>query len=63
MSARIVYILGGVAGGLLVLWLLPNWLAFLVILGLVALPVGGYFMLAPSQRRRLKRITRKQLGR
>jgi hypothetical protein len=36
----------------------------LIVLGAIALPVGGYMMLDPSQRRRLRRIQqrRKELG-
>ena len=40
------------------------WIALVVIAAAVAIPVGAYLMLDPSQRRRLKRIQeRKQLGR
>jgi hypothetical protein len=39
---------------------LPNWIALLLIVGI---PVGAYLMLDPSQRRRLKRAGRRELGR
>ena len=63
MSRRTMYIVGGVGAAIVAWWLLPTWLALLIILGVVVAPVVGYFMLDPSQRRRLRRITRKQLGR
>ena len=36
--------------------------ALLIVLGVVALPVVGYLMLDPSQRRRLRAQGRKRLG-
>lgn len=63
MSKRTMYVVGGAGAGILALILLPNWLAGLLIVALVAAPVAGYFMLDPSQRRRLRRVTRKQIGR
>lgn len=68
MSKRIWwYAAGGAAGFLLTLWILPGfleWIAWLALVALVAAPVVGYFMLDPSQRRRLKRIReRRQLDR
>lgn len=51
-------------GGLVAFWLLnlllPFWLVLLLVVGI---PVAGYLMLDPSQRRRLLRTGRKQLGR
>jgi hypothetical protein len=56
--------IGGIIIGLILLWALPWEIGVLVIAAAIALPVGAYFMLDPSQRRRLKRIQeRKQLGR
>ncbi len=63
MSGRTKYVVAGAAGGIIAWWLLPGWFALLIILGIVAVPVAGYLLLDPSQRRRLKRITRKQIGR
>jgi hypothetical protein len=56
--------IGGVVLGLILLWLLPTWIGILIIAAAIALPVGAYLMLDPSQRRRLREIQRrKQLGR
>lgn len=64
MSNRTKYILGGVAVAILGWWLLPNWLATLIIVAVVAAPVVGYFMLDDSQRRRISRLrSRGQLRR
>jgi membrane protein implicated in regulation of membrane protease activity len=62
MSPRTMYFIGGAAAAIILFWLLPNFLATLIILGLIAIPVVGYFMLDPSQRRRLRGQTRKRLG-
>lgn len=52
---------GGVAVGLLV-WAVTSsfWIALLVMVGV---PVAAYLTLDPSQRRRLRRVSRKELGR
>ena len=64
MSGRTKLAIGGVIVGLILLWLLPWEIGALIIAAAIALPVGAYFMLDPSQRRRLKRIQeRRQLGR
>ena len=64
MSGRTKLAIGGVIVGLILLWLLPWEIGALIIAAAIAVPVGAYFMLDPSQRRRLKRIQeRKQLGR
>jgi membrane protein implicated in regulation of membrane protease activity len=45
----------------LVLWLLTNfWIAVAVMVGL---PAAAYLLLDPSQRRRLRRVGRRELGR
>ncbi|WP_225833168.1 hypothetical protein [Streptomyces sp. NK08204] len=61
MSKNAKIAAGGVAVGL-VLWLvgLPWWVVFLVLVGV---PAAGYLALDPSQRRRLRRLGRKELGR
>lgn len=51
---------GGVAVGIVLLWLLPFWAALLVMVGV---PAGAYLLLDDSQRRRLRRVSRKELGR
>jgi hypothetical protein len=60
MSTRAKVALGGVAVGIVLLFLLPFWAAVLVMVGV---PAVAYFALDSSQRRRLRRISRKQLGR
>ena len=60
MSKNAKIAAGGVAVGL-ILWIwLPWWVAFLLVVGV---PVAAYLALDPSQRRRLRRVTRKELGR
>ena len=64
MSGRMKLAIGGVIIGLIMLFLLPWEVGALIIAAAIAVPVGAYFMLDPSQRRRLKRIQeRRQLGR
>ncbi|WP_416959440.1 NfeD family protein [Streptomyces sp. Agncl-13] len=57
-SAKIA--VGGVAVGL-ILWIwLPWWVAFLIVVGV---PTAAYLTLDPSQRRRLRRVAGKEIGR
>lgn len=51
----------GLGAGFVFLWWLTSF--FWALLILVGLPVAGYMMLDSSQRRRLKRVGRKELGR
>ncbi|MGK5628819.1 hypothetical protein [Streptomyces sp. URMC 123] len=60
MSNKTKIAVAGVAVSVALLWLLPFWLAALIIVGV---PVGAYLLLDPSQRRRLRRTSRKELGR
>ncbi|MEU2687119.1 hypothetical protein ABZ654_25220 [Streptomyces hygroscopicus] len=60
MSTRAKVAAGGVVVGVALLWVLPFWAAVLVIVGV---PAVAYLLLDPSQRRRLRRASRKQLGR
>ncbi|MQA77165.1 MAG: hypothetical protein GEV10_01560 [Streptosporangiales bacterium] len=62
MPKKAWYIIGGVGGAIVAWWLLPNWIAVLIIAAVIAAPVVGYFMLDPSQRKRLHRVRRKQIG-
>jgi len=63
VSGRMKLAIGGIIIGLILLIINP-WIALIVIAAAIAIPVGAYLMLDPSQRRRLKRINeRKQLGR
>ncbi|MET9502975.1 hypothetical protein ACFYO5_07415 [Streptomyces sp. NPDC006259] len=60
MSKKAKIAAGGVAVGLLLLIWLPWWAALLIVLGV---PAVAYLTLDPSQRRRLRRVTRKEIGR
>ncbi|MGW1491314.1 hypothetical protein OG905_04885 [Streptomyces sp. NBC_00322] len=60
MSTRTKLVIGGVAVGLLLMPLIGFWLSLLVVIGV---PAVAYFMLDPSQRRRLRRASRKEIGR
>jgi uncharacterized membrane protein YccC len=62
MSSRGKVIAGGAVLALLVLWLVPSWLITLVLLGVIAVPVAGYLMLDPNQRKRVRAQGRKRLG-
>lgn len=42
---------------------LPSLLTWLIVLGVLGAPVVAYFMLDESQRARLRRIRRRQIGR
>ena len=54
-------IAGVVIGLILFIW---NPIAAIAVIALaIAIPVGAYLMLDPSQRRRLKEIRRRQLNR
>lgn len=56
------FAIAGVVVGL-ILFIVSPWLALAVIAAAVAIPVGGYLMLDPSQRRRLREIRRRrQIG-
>ncbi|GAA2932654.1 hypothetical protein GCM10010478_37150 [Streptomyces erythrogriseus] len=60
MSKNAKIAAGGVAAGLILLIWLPWWAALLIILGV---PAAAYLALDPSQKQRLRRATRKELGR
>ncbi|MFF3246415.1 hypothetical protein ACFYWY_22370 [Streptomyces sp. NPDC002870] len=60
MSTRTKLVIGGVAVGLLLMPLIGFWWALLVVLGV---PAAAYLMLDPSQRRRLRHVSRKEIGR
>ena len=60
MSTRAKIAVGGVAVGLLLWPLIGFWFSLLVVLGI---PAVAYLMLDPSQRRRLRGISRKEIGR
>jgi hypothetical protein len=56
--------IGGIIIGLILLFINP-WIGLVVIAAAIAVPVGAYLMLDPSQRRRLRNIQqrRKQIDR
>ncbi|MFI2370710.1 hypothetical protein [Streptomyces sp. NPDC018833] len=60
MSARTKIMIGGVAVGLLLMPFIGFWLSLLVVIGV---PTVAYLMLDPSQRRRLRRVSRREIGR
>ena len=63
MTNRMKFGIGGVIIGLILLTVLPLWAVALIIAAAIALPAAGYFMLDPSQRRRLRdQRRRRQLG-
>ncbi|MCW2904892.1 MAG: rane protein [Streptosporangiaceae bacterium] len=62
MSTRTKFVIGGVAIGLLTLWILPWYLSALIILGVIAVPAVAYLMLDPSQRRKVRAQGRKRIG-
>lgn len=58
MSKGAKIAIGGVVAGLFLWWLTSFWIAALVIFGV---PAVAYLTLDPSQRRRLRRVSRKEL--
>lgn len=60
MTNRGKIAVSGVAVGLLLWWLTSFWIALAVIIGV---PVVAYLVLDPAQRRRLRRVGRKELRR
>ena len=48
----------GVVG--LILMVVNFWVGLIVLLAAIAIPVGGYLMLDPSQRQRLRDIQRRK---
>ncbi|MBT2441875.1 hypothetical protein J7E93_17500 [Streptomyces sp. ISL-36] len=60
MTARTKLVIGGVAVGLLLMPLIGFWMSLLVVIGV---PAVAYLALDPGQRRRLRRISRKELNR
>jgi hypothetical protein len=63
MSPRNKVLLGGAAAALLALIILPSVLLKILIVILIGVPVVGYVMLDPSQRRRVRGQARKRIGR
>lgn len=63
MSNRAKFFVGGVVVGLILLLVLPWWVGAVVIAAAIAIPAAGYLMLDPSQRRRLRNLNRRGIGR
>ncbi|HEY6277995.1 MAG TPA: hypothetical protein VIX86_16875 [Streptosporangiaceae bacterium] len=63
MSGRMKFAIAGIVVGL-ILWFVSPWLTLAVVAAAIAIPVGAYLMLDPSQRRRLREVRRRrQIGR
>jgi len=64
MSRHLMYGIGGVIIGLILLAWLPWWVPVLIIAAAIAIPVIAWRTLDPSQRRRIRAMRdRGQLGR
>lgn len=63
MQRQTGYVIAGVAVSALFLLLAPWWVSLLILLAVIGIPVGGYALLDASQKRRLKNLARKQIGR
>jgi hypothetical protein len=64
VSGRMKIAIAGIVLGLILTFAVSTWLGLAVILLAIAVPVGAYLMLDPSQRRRLRGINRRrQIGR
>jgi membrane protein implicated in regulation of membrane protease activity len=64
MSRPMMFGIGGVILGLILLVALPWWVGVLVIAAAIAIPVVAWRSLDPSQRRRIRNMrSRGQLGR
>ena len=59
MSGRTKIAIGGIIIGLILLFINP-WIGLIVIAAAIAVPVGAYLMLDPSQRRRLRNIQQRR---
>ena len=63
MTNRTKVAVVGVIVGLILLAILPWWVGALVIVAAIGIPTAGYLMLDPSQRRRLRNLNRRGIGR
>jgi hypothetical protein len=63
MSNRMMFAIVGVIVGIIFLLILPAWIGALIIAAAIGIPVAAYLMLDPSQRKRVRRAGRKQIGR
>ncbi|MET8139195.1 hypothetical protein ABZU32_02670 [Sphaerisporangium sp. NPDC005288] len=62
MSPLSKYYVGAAIASILALLLLPSLVAWILVIVLLGGPVAAYFMLDESQRARLRRIRRRQIG-
>ncbi|MFB6612781.1 hypothetical protein ACIGFK_14890 [Streptomyces sp. NPDC085524] len=60
MSHRGKVAVAGVVAAIVLFWSVGFWAGLLVLIGV---PAAAYLLLDPSQRRRLRGVSRKQLGR
>ncbi|WP_406864860.1 hypothetical protein ABZO31_32245 [Streptomyces sp. HUAS MG47] len=60
MSTRTKIVIGGVAVGLLLWPLIGFWMSLLIVVGV---PAVAYFALDPEQRRRVRRVSHKEIDR
>jgi Flp pilus assembly protein TadB len=64
MSRPLMFGIGGVILGLVLLVVLPLWASALIIIAAIAIPIIAWRSLDPSQRRRIRSMRdRGQLGR
>jgi Flp pilus assembly protein TadB len=64
MSRPLMFGIGGVILGLILLVVLPLWASALIIIAAIAIPIIAWRSLDPSQRRRIRSMRdRGQLGR
>lgn len=62
MSSPAKFAIGGVIVALVLWFFLPTWVVGLLVLAAIGIPVAGYLMLDPSQRKRVRSQGRKRLG-
>ncbi|RFU41767.1 hypothetical protein DZF91_10105 [Actinomadura logoneensis] len=62
MSSPAKIAIGGVIVAMVLWFFLPTWVVGLLVLAAIGVPVAGYLMLDPSQRRRVRAQGRKRLG-
>lgn len=63
MTPHMKWGIAGVIVGLILLAIIPWWLALALIVVAIAAPAAAWMALDPSQRRRFKEIRRRQLNR
>ncbi len=61
MTPHMKWGIAGVIIGFILLFIVPWYVAFALIVLAIAIPTTAYLMLDPSQRRRLREIRRRQI--